>query len=206
MDGAGRPTMDGAGRLLPSIARGAVAALITVVVLGWIFHLMVVPTDSAAPAGIYAIRKIPSPLSLARGDPAPGERAASEAPQRGDLVVACLPPPIAQWGRARGYLAGGGCSGGAEPVVKWLGALPGDTVGIFQSFVAVNGLRYPNSQTAPMDSHRRRLPHVAWGVREVSSGEVWLFGFNNPRSWDSRYFGPVPSTDVNGVLAPVVTW
>jgi conjugative transfer signal peptidase TraF len=184
----------------------AIAALTTLCGLGRIFHWIVVPTDSAAAAGIYAMRKIPSPLSLAWGYPAPGERAESEAPQRGDLVVACLPPPIAQWGWARGYLAGGSCSNGIEPVVKKLGALPGDTVGIFPSFVVVNGVRYPNSQTAPLDSHSRPLPHVAWGVRQVRDGEIWLFGFNDWRSWDSRYFGPVPCTDVGGVLAPVVTW
>jgi len=188
------------------IALVAIAALITLCGLAGIFHWIVVPTDSAAAAGIYAIRKIPSPLGLAWGYPAPGERAASGAPQRGDLVVACLPSAIARWGRARGYLAGGSCSNGIEPVVKKLGAVPGDTVGIFQTFVVVNGVRYPHSQTAAVDSHGRPLAHVAWGVRTVAAGEAWLFGFNNPRSWDSRYFGPVPSADAVGVLAPVVAW
>jgi conjugative transfer signal peptidase TraF len=198
--------MDGAIRLLSGIALGALAALITLSGLGRIVHLIVVPTDSAAPAGIYAIRQIPSPLNLAWGYPAPGDMATSAAPQRGDLVVVCLPPPIAQWGRARGYLAGGSCSSGIEPVVKQLGAIPGDTLAIYQSFVVVNGVRYPHSQTAPADSHERPLPHVAWGERQVASGEVWLFGFNNRRSWDGRYFGPVPSADVAGVLMPLVTW
>jgi type IV secretory pathway protease TraF len=40
----------------------------------------------------------------------------------------------------------------------------------------------------------------------VASDEVWLFGFNNPRSWDSRYFGPVPVANVMGTLSPVVRW
>jgi type IV secretory pathway protease TraF len=43
-------------------------------------------------------------------------------------------------------------------------------------------------------------------VRRVGAGEVWLFGFNDARSWDARYFGPVPAAGVRGVLRPVVTW
>ena len=44
------------------------------------------------------------------------------------------------------------------------------------------------------------------GARRVAPGEVWLFGFNDRRSWDARYFGPVPLADVRGVLKPMVTW
>jgi type IV secretory pathway protease TraF len=47
---------------------------------------------------------------------------------------------------------------------------------------------------------------VPWGRRRVAPGEVWLFGFHNPRSWDARYFGPVPLSGVRGVLQPILTW
>jgi type IV secretory pathway protease TraF len=40
----------------------------------------------------------------------------------------------------------------------------------------------------------------------VGEGEIWLFGFNNARSWDARYFGSVPSANLRGGLKPVVTW
>jgi len=40
----------------------------------------------------------------------------------------------------------------------------------------------------------------------VAAGQVWLFGFNDARSWDARYFGPVPLANLRGVLTPVVTW
>ena len=72
--------------------------------------------------------------------------------------------------------------------------------------VAVNGMKFPNSQTARVDSHGRPLAHVSSGARRVGSGEVWLFGFNNVRSWDARYFGPVPLANVRGELEPLVTW
>jgi type IV secretory pathway protease TraF len=47
---------------------------------------------------------------------------------------------------------------------------------------------------------------VLSGAYRVGTGEVWLFGFNDTRSWDARYFGPVPLTGIRGVLRPVVTW
>ena len=68
----------------------------------------------------------------------------------------------------------------------------------------VNGS--PNSATVARDSTGRALRHVAWGKRQVGTDEVWLFGFNNRRSWDSRYFGPVPSGALRGAVQPVLTW
>ena len=107
---------------------------------------------------------------------------------------------------ARGYLRSGGCPGDAEPVDKFIGALPGDAVDIEPRWVAVNGVQFANSATASHDSASRPLTHVAWGKYRVAANEVWLFGFNDRRSWDSRYFGPVPITNVRGELKPVVTW
>ena len=46
-------------------------------------------------------------------------------------------------------------------------------------WVAVNGVKFPNSQTAARDSAGRPLTHVLSGARRVGAGEVWLFGFNN---------------------------
>jgi type IV secretory pathway protease TraF len=90
---------------------------------------------------------------------------------------------------------------------RWLPrALPGDELQIEPGFVAVDGVKFPNSQTAARDSAGRLLAHVLSGAYRVGAGEVWLFGFNNRRSWDARYFGPVPLANVRGVLRPLVTW
>jgi conjugative transfer signal peptidase TraF len=153
---------------------------------GQIFHLRITLTDSAAPAGVY--RVIDSP------------------PARGVLVESCLPVAIARQGLALGYLQKGDCPPGAEPVAKVIGAVAGDVVELEPGWVAVNGVKFPNSQTAARDSADRSLMHVPSGARRVGAGEVWLFGFNNIRSWDARYFGPVPLANVRGVLRPLVTW
>jgi conjugative transfer signal peptidase TraF len=167
------------------------------------FQLRIVTTNSAAPAGIYQLEKIGALAPMTWDEP--GLPVVTE-PRRGELVMACLPVAIAAWAMRRHYLGGGSCPAGAEPVVKILGAVQGDALVVEGDFVAVNDVRFPHSQTAPVDSQGRPLPHAAWGARHVADGEVWLFGFNNPRSWDGRYFGPIPALNILGILQPVVTW
>ena len=162
-----------------------VATLLAIIAHG--FGLMITLTDSAASAGVYRL-------------------AADEPLKRGALVAACLPANVAQEGLARGYLRTGACPGGAEPVAKLIAALPGDTVEVERGWVAINGARLPHSRVAERDSAARTLPHVPWGQRSVAPGEVWLFGFHDPRSWDGRYFGPIPISNVRGMLKPVLTW
>jgi conjugative transfer signal peptidase TraF len=175
-----------AARRAAQLLGGLVFAAVLLIAIGDAFGLLIANTDSAAPAGLYRI--------------------AATRFRRGDLVAACLPIAIAQEGLARGYLRTGACPGGAEPVGKIACALPGDSVEIEPRFVAVNGVRFANSAMATHDSAGRSLPHMAWGKHIVAPNDVWLFGFNDRRSWDSRYFGPVPLAHVRGQLAPVLTW
>jgi len=70
--------------------------------------LVVTLTDSSCPVGIY--------------------RLTHRAVARGDLVEACLPEAIADYGMARGYLSSGDCLNHSEPVLKTVGALAGDRV------------------------------------------------------------------------------
>jgi len=149
-------------------------------------RIRIITTDSAAPAGIY--QTVPKPLT------------------RGALVLACLPAGAAQLAMARGYLGAGNCPAGAEPIAKIVGALPGDTLEIESDAVTVNAVRIPDSPTVTRDSMGRPLEHAAWGRRTVTPSEVWLFGFNNPHSWDGRYWGSIPTANVLGGLKPLITW
>ena len=163
-----------------------VIAAVFLIAIGNAFGLLIANTDSAAPAGVYRI--------------------ASNEFKRGDLVAACLPIAIAQQGLARGYLRTGPCPGNAEPVAKILGALPGDIVQIGNDAVSVNGVRFARGTVAEHDSTGRALRHVVSGKYRVAANQVWLFGFNDRRSWDSRYFGPIPLANLRGKLQPIVTW
>lgn len=177
--------LEGARGLLAVIAGITFAAAI-LIVIGNAFEILISNTDSAAPAGVY--------------------RVIGHELRRGELVAACLPIAAAQEGLARGYLRAGACPGDAEPVDKTIGAVPGDVVDIEPRWVAVDGRRFEYSATAAHDSAGRPLAHVAWGKHIVATNEVWLFGFNDRRSWDSRYFGPIPVANVRGEIKAVVTW
>jgi len=176
-----------------NLRRGARMLLIltsvmaAIVAVFWMLRLRIALTDSACPLGIY--RMVNRPIS------------------RGDLVLACLPPALARFAQARGYLARGrGCGDGIEPVGKRVGALPGDTVEATPDYVAINGHRLENSATVSRDSRGRSLTHVTPGRYTVRPDHVWLFGTTDARSWDSRYFGPVPIGSVRAQLEPLVTW
>ena len=150
------------------------------------FQVGLNPSDSSCADGFY--RLIDAPI------------------RRGELVAGCLPVNAEQEGLTRGYLGNGDCPGGAEPVLKVIGGLSGDEVDVESGWIAVNGKRLDNSATVTLDSIGRLLTHVVWGKRRVAPEEVWLFGLNNRRSWDSRYFGPIPLRSIRGVAEPLLTW
>lgn len=142
-------------------------------------------TDSSCPVGIYRLTR--------------------RAVARGELVEACLPDAVSKYGIERGYLAIGGCPNGAEPVIKIAGALSGDRVDLSSLEVRVNEIALPASSTVSRDSRGRRVqPHRA-GRYETAPGQIWLFGLHDARSWDSRYFGPIPLRNVVGPVDPVFT-
>jgi conjugative transfer signal peptidase TraF len=147
--------------------------------------LIFVATDSSCPIGIYHVVHQP--------------------PARGELVKACLPEAIASYGMARGYLASGECPNGAEPVIKVIGALAGDRVDLLPEEIRVNGTALPQSSTRMRDSRGRAVRTLPRGSYETTADDVWLFGLHDARSWDSRYFGPVPVNAVLGAVEPVFT-
>jgi conjugative transfer signal peptidase TraF len=167
------------------------ALLATPILMFWLLDLRIAFTGSACRPGIYQA------TTLRPGD----------ALERGELVLVCLPTALARFALERGYLARGtGCGDGIEPVGKRIGALGGDTVEVAPDYVTINRRPLPNSASRTLDSRGTNVPHVAFGTYAVKDGEVWLFGQADARSWDSRYFGPVPTSTVRAELKPVITW
>jgi conjugative transfer signal peptidase TraF len=87
--------------------------------------------------------------------------------------------------------------------VKPIAATAGDLVVVSTAGVTVNG--QPVRDTAPLahDSADRPLTPFPAGTYRVPPGQVWLLSGHDPRSFDSRYFGPVPAANVQGVARPV---
>ncbi|UVC15143.1 S26 family signal peptidase [Mesorhizobium onobrychidis] len=118
------------------------------------------------------------------------------APATGHLVLVRPPESVAELAAERGYLPRN------VPLVKRLAALPDDHVCAFNDAIIIAGEIV--ARRLPTDTRGRPLPW--WnGCRTLADTEVFLLGNDNIRSFDSRYFGPVPAPNVIGRLVPIWT-
>jgi conjugative transfer signal peptidase TraF len=122
---------------------------------------------------------------------------------RGMAVTACLPRAVARLALRRGYIGPGNCPAGGEPVLKVLAAIAGDVVRVTTAGISVDGVLLHNSAALLRDGAGRTMPHVPAGLYRVGPGDVWLLSTRVPDSWDSRYFGPVPTSELCGIARPV---
>jgi conjugative transfer signal peptidase TraF len=126
-------------------------------------------------------------------------------PIRGALVAVCLPESIARLGLERFYLGPGSCAGGAEPVLKQVAAIGGDLVEVTPSGVLIDGTLLDHSRPREGDRAGRALEPFAPAQHRLSWNEIWLHSPFEERSWDSRYYGPIPVESVLAVVEPVWT-
>ncbi len=137
------------------------------------------------------------PLGIYRLEPLPG------GVERGMFVAVCAPTEVADLGRDRGYLARGPCPGDTEPLLKVVAGVPGDEVTVSTRDVAVNGCVLSNS--APLAFDRSDRPLKAWplGRYHLGPNQLWLYA-SNPRSWDSRYWGPADTANILARAVPLL--
>ena len=107
------------------------------------------------------------------------------------LVEFCPAEPFASIANARGYRQFGACPDGGTPLMKPVVARAGDSVRLSERGVSVNGKAIPNSAPLPRDTAGRPLTPWPFGTYPVEPGTVWVVSDYHPRSFDSRYFGPV---------------
>lgn len=160
--------------------------------------LVAVMTISTAVAGGYRINLTPSePLGLWRIIPLHRPAAVD------DLLFICPPETAAmRAARARGYFRSGSCPGGVAPLIKTVIAVAGQHVEIGVS-VNVDGRGVPSSSLALRDGKGRPLMPFPSGI--VPPGYVFLHSAFRG-SYDSRYFGPVPTSGVLGLAQEVFTY
>jgi conjugative transfer signal peptidase TraF len=127
----------------------------------------------------------------------------SAPPQRGQIAVICLDGDAARLALARGYVGSGSCPLHLEELFKPIAAIPGDVVQISDDGVMVNGHRLSGIVPLIADSKGRTLPTIRATYR-VQPGSVWLLSGHDPRSFDSRYFGPVPIASIHAYAIPVI--
>ncbi len=114
----------------------------------------------------------------------------------GDLVADRPPPGLSRFMAVRHYLPLG------VPLLKYIGALPGQTICRQGLSVSVDGLAVAMALTH--DHTRRPLP--AWqGCRVVKPDEIFLLNPGAPESFDGRYFGVLPRSTIVAHATPLWT-
>jgi conjugative transfer signal peptidase TraF len=124
---------------------------------------------------------------------------------RANLVEFCPAEPFASLSISRGYRDRGSCNDGAAPLLKPIVAVAGDTVEFSAGGIAVNGRRLPNSAPLTKDTKGRPLLPWPFGRYIVAPGTVWVASSYHPRSFDSRYFGPITTAAIRDRVKPFFT-
>jgi conjugative transfer signal peptidase TraF len=172
-------------RGLSARLRGALPAVVVVVGVCLSFRIggIRVNASTSLPVGLYKITTDPS----AR------------------LVEFCPAEPFGSLSAIRRYRGAGNCPDGAEPLMKPVVAVEGDTVEISNKGVTVNGRFLLNSAPRPFDRENRPLAHWSFGAYRVAARTIWVISSFNSRSFDSRYFGPIPASSIRSRLQALIT-
>ena len=123
---------------------------------------------------------------------------------RRDDIVSFCPPDTGVFREAwlRGYLGSGLCEGGYEPLLKPIAAIEGDRVTRTEKGIRINGRLIANSKSLVSDVEGRTVPSAGANDVIVAKSQVWVVSSYNPLSFDSRYFGPVPVSRIEGLAVP----
>ena len=148
--------------------------------LTWMFrpspHLLWNASPSV-PTGLYWLAKI-------------------DALRLGELVAAQPPQALSRYMAERFYLPEG------LPLIKYVGALPGDTVCRRGQVIFIDG--YPVAAAQDRDRLGRALP-VWQGCHRIAANEVFLLNPEVEDSFDGRYFGVLPLESILGRTVPLFT-
>lgn len=134
-------------------------------------------TSESAPLGWYLVRP-------------------AEELTLGQYVLARLPHDVAALAAVRGYLPRG------VPILKRIAALPGQQLCTNGSSVEIDARVVV--QALDGDHLGRALPH--WhGCRTLLADELFLLNADHADSFDSRYFGPLDRSFVQGIAVRLST-
>lgn len=104
----------------------------------------------------------------------------------------------------RQYLQFGFSETSLQPLLKQVLGLPEDSVTVSENGVWIEGDYVLNSVPLKQDSKGRELTWAASQI--IKDGWVWVMSTYSPKSFDSRYFGPLPMANIQAVMEPVWLW
>ena len=115
---------------------------------------------------------------------------------RGELVLIRPPQWVRSFAAARGYLPN------TVPMLKRITAETGDIICRERDVITINHRVVAHALSA--DRAGRILP-IWSGCHKLGEGEIFLLMDGVRASFDSRYFGPVPTTAIIGKAVPIWT-
>ena len=135
---------------------------------------------NSVPRGLYIVQPLAPDASL----------------EIGDMVAFSPEPQDRKWLESRAYI------GKNWPLLKYVAALPGDTVCRHGATLRINQL--PVAHALEQDGEGRALP-VWQGCLKLTEGDVFLLT-PHPRSLDGRYLGIQKSDRILGKAGRVLAW
>jgi conjugative transfer signal peptidase TraF len=153
-----------------------VVLLILQLLTNWVGKPYWINITESEPLGLYRMKKLERP------------------PRRGEMVFLTVPETYHQYVYGRKWLPAG------IPLLKHVGAVPGDFFCSQDSSFAING-----TVTGPVyrtDETGLPLPHLE-GCQQIIEGQFLPVAVHIKRSFDGRYMGPVPVTRILGLASPI---
>jgi conjugative transfer signal peptidase TraF len=114
-----------------------------------------------------------------------------------DLVAIRPPEPLAS------ILADGSYLPKGVLLLKRVVGLPGQRLCRVGFTVSVDDIELGVARER--DSRGRALP-IWQGCRGIADDEVFVMNWDNPDSYDGRYFGPLPAASIVGRASPLLTF
>ena len=164
--------------------------------LTWVFLLATIFLGLVAACAVFGIRfnvteSLPGLIYIITSD--------NSSP----VIEFCPEGAFAQLSVERGYRSKGMCPDGAAPMLKPIVARASDTVEVSANGITVNGTLLRNTSPRTGDSRGRPLTPWRFGRYVVPPGFVWVASQYNPLSFDSRYYGPIPASQICHRLRPL---
>lgn len=147
---------------LLSVPLGVLTLLAAFWGIGWRWNL-----TASAPRGFYSVT----------------------SPRRGSYLAFC--PEDRGFSATRGYRLWGWCDDWRGRVLKPIVGWPGQTVRVTAEGTWIHGRLLPHTAPSARDSAGRPLTPYPFGTYRLGPGQFWTVSTYDPRSYDSRYFGPV---------------
>lgn len=117
--------------------------------------------------------------------------------QTGDMVIFDVPEQV------RPYVYGRDWVPADRPLLKHVGAIPGDVFCVTDTAAYINGGYL--GPVSMVDSKGRPMP-VLRGSYQIEEGYFFPVATMQARSFDGRYFGAVPTNLIRNKVIPVITF